>query len=148
MQTWELSSHPGRRMKDNKHWTMEITTVICLPCLMSEDVLPLYCVHDVLLLWQHGDMTGIPLQVVHSYKCFNGKVNSCLKARFSMQNNPTKMEKYKRLSCWYCHIVVPLTDCRNSLMIDSQFFSTIVLWLSVLALSNPDVNYLCCISGM
>ena len=27
----------------------------------------------VLLLWQHGDMTGIPPQVVYSNKCFNGK---------------------------------------------------------------------------
>ena len=26
----------------------------------------------VLLLWQHGDMTGIPPQMVHSYKGFNG----------------------------------------------------------------------------
>ena len=53
---------------------------------MSEDRLPLYCAHNVLLLWQHGDMTEIPPQVVHSYKGFNGKLTSCLKAKFSMQN--------------------------------------------------------------
>ena len=36
----------------------------------------------VLLLWKHGDMTGISLQVVQFYKWFNGKLNFCLKARF------------------------------------------------------------------
>ena len=53
---------------------------------MSKDRLPLHCDHNVLLLWQHGDMTGIPPQAVYSYKFFNVKLISSLKARFSMEN--------------------------------------------------------------
>ena len=57
----------------------------------------------VLLLWQHGEMTGIPPQVVHSYKCFNGKLNSCLK--------PSKQPKDElpHLECpqWPLPLVVP-----------------------------------------
>ena len=52
---------------------------------MSKDMLP---------LCQHGDMTEIPPQEVHSYKCFNGKLGSRLKA---VQNKATEIEKYKKL---------------------------------------------------
>ena len=47
----------------------------------------------VLLLWQHGDMTGIPPQVVQSYKCFNGKLNSHFKARFLQSNKNGKVQE-------------------------------------------------------
>ena len=53
---------------------------------MSEDMLPLYCAHNsvvAMATWRHD---RIPPQVVHSYKCFIGKLTSCLKAKFSMQN--------------------------------------------------------------
>ena len=39
--------------------------------------------------------TWIYPQVVRSCKCFNGEVNS--HARYSMQNNPARMEKHKKL---------------------------------------------------
>ena len=62
---------------------------------MSEDMLPLYILLImVFLVWQHGDMTEIPPQEVHSYKCFNGKLGLHLKA---MQNKPIEIEKYKKL---------------------------------------------------
>ena len=79
----------------------------------------------VLLLWQHEDMTGISPQVVQSYKCFNDELNSCL---LSMQNNQTRVEKYKRQSCWYCHTVVPFgwqQEQFNDWSSSFQYYSTV-----------------------
>ena len=53
---------------------------------MSEDRLPLYCAHNSVVAMVTWRYDRISPQVVHSYKCFNGKLNSSLKARFSMQN--------------------------------------------------------------
>ena len=46
--------------------------------------------------------TWIHRQVVHT----NASTVKWTHARFSTQNNPTRMEKHKKLSWWYCHTVV------------------------------------------
>ena len=78
---------------------------------MSEDRLPLYCAHNVLLLWQHGGMTRIPAQVVYSYKCFNGNIfeSYIVNAKHSnksgkVQESPKKVQE----------TVTTVTDYRNS----------------------------------
>ena len=43
MQTWELSSQSGRRVKDNRHWTMEITTSFIVVPLVDWFSLLQYC---------------------------------------------------------------------------------------------------------
>ena len=106
MLKFDLHSQSRSRVKDNT----EITTVACSnkqQCLMSEDRLPLYCTHNgvvAMATWRYDRNSrsgSIFLQVLQR------QTELCLKARFSIKNNPTRKEKYKRLLCWYYYTVVP-----------------------------------------
>ena len=66
------------------------------PCLFK------MCYHcTVHVMWCCYD-TWIHPQVVHT----SASMVKWTHARFSMQNNLTRMEKHKKLSWWYCHMVV------------------------------------------
>ena len=90
------------------------------------------CVTIILCTWcgvaicQHGDITEISSQVVQSYKCFNGEVNS--RKIF----NAKQLEKHKKLSWWYCHMVVSFNWLQKQL----QFLTlnggrTVKWWLEL-----------------
>ena len=57
MQPWELSSRSERRVKDNRHWPMEITTVECLKKMIMFDELG-YVI--IVLCWCYCIMNSNP----------------------------------------------------------------------------------------
>ena len=98
-------------------------------------MLPLYCAQKCVVAMATWIRRGIQPQVIQSYKCFNGKLDLCLKATCITTQQEWKSVMVIATVIQQCL----LADYRNISTIDSHCFSTTVL-NSVLAHSNPDVS--------